>query len=240
MQTNKSTDADTTVRDLRAKLQQLQQDYESEQVSKGCARVLLVFAHCLVRCQKRGFDIAADMTRQYKGMRDELLKKIGALEKTITDCKDQLGAALSCCATPVLRCCLLLWPRRRAEAGQGGDGAQEGFADRDEGRRDRRAEAQDGPDGSGVWPDAQGLFVCSFVGCLLCSSVFIADAVHLCTGHARQDERARCHHHRMVRHCQIACLTNPFVLLAGCVCREADKAQPVVRTFEDLRLVGKS
>jgi len=36
------------------------------------------------------FDITADMTRQYKGMQEELIQKINQSEATISDLKDQL------------------------------------------------------------------------------------------------------------------------------------------------------
>ena len=36
------------------------------------------------------FDIAADMTRQYKGMQEELLARVNLLENTIQEQKDQL------------------------------------------------------------------------------------------------------------------------------------------------------
>ncbi len=40
--------------------------------------------HCVVSRQK-------DMTRQYKGMQEELLNRVNTLENTITHLKDQLG-----------------------------------------------------------------------------------------------------------------------------------------------------
>lgn len=38
------------------------------------------------------FAITADMTRQYKAMQEELLKRLNVLENTIQEQKDQLGA----------------------------------------------------------------------------------------------------------------------------------------------------
>lgn len=37
------------------------------------------------------FSITADMTRQYKAMQEELLKRLNLLENTIQEQKDQLG-----------------------------------------------------------------------------------------------------------------------------------------------------
>ncbi len=45
--------------------------------------------HCVVSRQK-------DMTRQYKGMQEELLNRVNTLENTITHLKDQLGTNMSC------------------------------------------------------------------------------------------------------------------------------------------------
>jgi len=39
------------------------------------------------------FDVTADMTRQYKGMQEELMKKIHGLEATITQQRDELELA---------------------------------------------------------------------------------------------------------------------------------------------------
>ena len=41
--------------------------------------------------KKDTFAITADMTRQYKAMQEELLKRLNVLENTIQEQKDQLG-----------------------------------------------------------------------------------------------------------------------------------------------------
>ena len=60
-------------RELTARVNQMSQDLEEE--------------------QKRGFEITQDMTRQYKGMQEELLSRINNLEETIQDLNDKLTDA---------------------------------------------------------------------------------------------------------------------------------------------------
>lgn len=75
------------------------------------------------------FAITADMTRQYKSMQEELMKRINTLETTIMEQKDQLELArqviqTSCfshctwCAQSILSGLSSVWTR--SEAGQVG------------------------------------------------------------------------------------------------------------------------
>lgn len=73
MQTNKASGAEATVRELRQQLLDLQAIYENE--------------------KKNTFDIVSDMTREYKTMKDEMLKKIVDLEAINTRYKDELAKA---------------------------------------------------------------------------------------------------------------------------------------------------
>lgn len=57
-------------RELQARVNQMSTDLEEE--------------------QRRGFEITQDMTRQYKGMQEELLGRINNLEETIQDLNDKL------------------------------------------------------------------------------------------------------------------------------------------------------
>ena len=43
--------------------------------------------------RKGTFDIIQDMTRQYKGMQEELLSRINRLEETVTELNDQLATS---------------------------------------------------------------------------------------------------------------------------------------------------
>lgn len=70
MQTNKASGADATVRELRTRLLDLNQIYEKE--------------------KKNTFDIVADMTREYKDMKEEMLKRINELEAKNQKYKDKL------------------------------------------------------------------------------------------------------------------------------------------------------
>ncbi len=69
-ESNKSTEAERTVKDLRSKLIEVQSAAAAE--------------------KSRSVDISADMTRQYKSMREELIKKIQSLEDDIVAYKDKL------------------------------------------------------------------------------------------------------------------------------------------------------
>jgi hypothetical protein len=87
-----SRTANIAKRELEQRVVELKGDFESE--------------------QKTTFEITADMTRQYKGMQEELLGKVNLLENTIAELKDELGKgvdlfvgifkrssrALSCCS----------------------------------------------------------------------------------------------------------------------------------------------
>jgi uncharacterized protein involved in exopolysaccharide biosynthesis len=70
MAENKACSAEAVVRELRNRLFDLHKDYETE--------------------RKRTFDIAADMTRQYKSMRQQMQSKIETLEKGLLEKDDQL------------------------------------------------------------------------------------------------------------------------------------------------------
>ena len=59
-------------RELQARVQDLQSDFEKE--------------------RQGTLEITKDMTRQYKGMQEELLNRVNTLENTITELKDQLGS----------------------------------------------------------------------------------------------------------------------------------------------------
>mmetsp|Transcript_9605 Transcript_9605/g.13989 ORF Transcript_9605/g.13989 Transcript_9605/m.13989 type:complete len:197 (-) Transcript_9605:152-742(-) len=73
MQTNKASGAEAVVRELRSRLFDLHKDYEEE--------------------KKRTFEIAADMTREYKAMKQEMNQQIILNEEKITQLKDKLDAA---------------------------------------------------------------------------------------------------------------------------------------------------
>mmetsp|Transcript_33388 Transcript_33388/g.56052 ORF Transcript_33388/g.56052 Transcript_33388/m.56052 type:complete len:194 (+) Transcript_33388:42-623(+) len=60
-------------REYKARIEQIQRDFEEE--------------------QRQTFEITQDMTRQYKGMQEELLTKINKLEETIQDLNDRLAEA---------------------------------------------------------------------------------------------------------------------------------------------------
>jgi len=52
------------------------------------------------------FAITADMTRQYKSMQEELMRRINTLESTIMEQKDQLELARQACSScPKCSCC---------------------------------------------------------------------------------------------------------------------------------------
>jgi hypothetical protein len=70
MQTNKATSAEAVVRELRARLLELTDIYEKEKTHT--------------------FDIVANMTREYKAMKEEMLKKINELDAENLKYKDQL------------------------------------------------------------------------------------------------------------------------------------------------------
>merc|ERR550514_2459053 len=57
-------------RELQGRVEELEKDFEME--------------------QQGTFDITQDMTRQYKGMQEELLNRVNTLENTITELRDQL------------------------------------------------------------------------------------------------------------------------------------------------------
>ena len=60
--------------DMKSKMAELLRDFERE---KGDT-----------------FSITADMTRQYKAMQEDLLKRISTLENTIQELRDELGACV--------------------------------------------------------------------------------------------------------------------------------------------------
>jgi hypothetical protein len=69
-ESNKATEAERNVKELRARLIEVQSAAAAE--------------------KSRSVDINADMTRQYKSMREELIKKIQSLEEEIGQFKDKL------------------------------------------------------------------------------------------------------------------------------------------------------
>mmetsp|Transcript_27093 Transcript_27093/g.45756 ORF Transcript_27093/g.45756 Transcript_27093/m.45756 type:complete len:191 (+) Transcript_27093:36-608(+) len=60
-------------RELKVRVAQIQKDFEEE--------------------QEQTFEMRQDMTRQYKGMQEELLSRINKLEETIQDLNDMLAEA---------------------------------------------------------------------------------------------------------------------------------------------------
>jgi len=66
-----SSKAIATKRELQGRVEQIAKDYEEE--------------------QKQTFEITQDMTRQYKGMQEELLSRINKLEETVQQLHDQLS-----------------------------------------------------------------------------------------------------------------------------------------------------
>eukprot|EP01036_Dinobryon_divergens_P053855 gene53855-71969_t len=69
--TEESSKALASRRELQGRVQQISTDYDEE--------------------QKQTFEITQDMTRQYKGMQEDLLSRINKLEETIQDLNDQLA-----------------------------------------------------------------------------------------------------------------------------------------------------
>ena len=51
--------------------------------SKGASRAVLQYHNDFAREKEEIFDVASDMTRQYKGMQEELLSRINLLEGTV-------------------------------------------------------------------------------------------------------------------------------------------------------------
>mmetsp|Transcript_20157 Transcript_20157/g.44804 ORF Transcript_20157/g.44804 Transcript_20157/m.44804 type:complete len:194 (+) Transcript_20157:84-665(+) len=68
-----SSKAMAAKREYKTRVDQIQKDFEEE--------------------QKQTFEITQDMTRQYKGMQEELLTRINKLEETIQDLNDRLAEA---------------------------------------------------------------------------------------------------------------------------------------------------
>ena len=81
-------------RELQGRVEELEKDFEME--------------------QQGTFDITQDMTRQYKGMQEELLNRVNTLENTITELRDQLGIFFAY-VTRVCRSCLSAPFRKLAE-----------------------------------------------------------------------------------------------------------------------------
>mmetsp|Transcript_18570 Transcript_18570/g.19331 ORF Transcript_18570/g.19331 Transcript_18570/m.19331 type:complete len:193 (-) Transcript_18570:164-742(-) len=69
--TEEASRALASKRELQTRVQQIQRDFEAE--------------------QEQTFEMRQDMTRQYKGMQEELLSRINKLEETIQDLNDQLA-----------------------------------------------------------------------------------------------------------------------------------------------------
>jgi chromosome segregation ATPase len=69
--TEEASKAISTKRELQGRVEQISKDYEEE--------------------QKQTFEITQDMTRQYKGMQEELLSRINKLEETVQQLHDQLS-----------------------------------------------------------------------------------------------------------------------------------------------------
>ena len=71
--TEESSKALAEKRELSSRVQQINDDFEEE--------------------RKATFEITQDMTRQYKGMQEELLSRINTLEETVQQLNDQLADA---------------------------------------------------------------------------------------------------------------------------------------------------
>ena len=69
--TEEASKAIAAKRELQSRVEQIAKDYEEE--------------------QKQTFEITQDMTRQYKGMQEELLARINKLEETVQQLHDQLS-----------------------------------------------------------------------------------------------------------------------------------------------------
>jgi hypothetical protein len=103
---NKATIAECVVRELRAKLCDLQKDYEEEKVSSllaiehSAVRGGLLVAHpnstwsvCLLTLsQKRTFALASDMTRQYKRKVEDMLREKSEEAQLRMGVEDRLAA----------------------------------------------------------------------------------------------------------------------------------------------------
>jgi chromosome segregation ATPase len=69
--TEEASKAIASKRELQSRVSQISKDFEEE--------------------QKQTFEITQDMTRQYKGMQEELLSRINKLEETVQQLHDQLS-----------------------------------------------------------------------------------------------------------------------------------------------------
>lgn len=69
--TEEASKAIAAKRELQSRVEQIAKDYEEE--------------------QRQTFEITQDMTRQYKGMQEELLSRINKLEETVQQLHDQLS-----------------------------------------------------------------------------------------------------------------------------------------------------
>lgn len=71
--TEESSKSLASKRELQSRVEQISRDYDEE--------------------KKLTFDVTQDMTRQYKGMQEELLARINKLEETVQKLTDQLSEA---------------------------------------------------------------------------------------------------------------------------------------------------
>lgn len=71
--TEEASKAIATKRELQSRVEQISRDFEEEKTTT--------------------FEITQDMTRQYKGMQEELLSRINKLEETVQQLHDQLADA---------------------------------------------------------------------------------------------------------------------------------------------------
>merc|ERR1719409_2652695 len=70
IKTSKAEDAVRSEMDLRAKVEQMEEDFKSE--------------------QQTTYAVTADMARQYKALQEDLIYKINSLETTLTEQKEEL------------------------------------------------------------------------------------------------------------------------------------------------------
>lgn len=91
MQSNKATEAETVVRELRASRQQLQSQFEDEKVRRCIASPLSCSPRAAHLCsQKNQTVLSLEMGRQYKDMRRLLSQKVAHVEEQLRAKNDEL------------------------------------------------------------------------------------------------------------------------------------------------------